>query len=52
MQSDRDQLKDLAGAMQRQIELLTRAVDELKEVRQVVAGCLCVRWTGLFRSGF
>lgn len=33
-QSDRDQLRDIASAMQRQIELLTRAVEDLKEVRE------------------
>ncbi len=32
MQSDRDQLRDIAAAMQRQIELLTNAVDELRNV--------------------
>lgn len=32
LQSDRDQLRDIANAMQRQIELLTKAVEELKEV--------------------
>jgi hypothetical protein len=30
---ERDQLRDIAAAMQRQIELLASAVNELKEVR-------------------
>ena len=30
--ADRDALRDLAEAMQRQLTLLTRAVDELKDV--------------------
>ena len=31
---DRDQLRDLADAMQKQLALLTRAVDELKDERK------------------
>jgi flagellar hook-associated protein FlgK len=40
--AERDQLIDLAEAMQRQLNMLTRAVDELKDVSA---------WGGVIRCG-
>jgi hypothetical protein len=42
--AERDELRDLALAMQRQLDLLTRAVGELKDVRDTLSQNSCTAY--------